>query len=81
MTQWSIWGGFLKKTRGQKSRATVPLRNSWNKCHLESAMTALFGNSSSYVATFAQSASLSNMGLYFSIRIVKLKALLKRERF
>ncbi len=26
MTQWSIWGGFMKKTRGQKSRATVPLR-------------------------------------------------------
>jgi hypothetical protein len=25
MTQWSIWGGFMKKTRGQKSRATVPL--------------------------------------------------------
>ncbi len=26
MTQWSIWGGFMKKPRGQKSRATVPLR-------------------------------------------------------
>jgi hypothetical protein len=26
MTQWSIWGGFMKKTRGQKSRATVPLK-------------------------------------------------------
>ncbi len=25
MTQWSIWGGFMKKTGGQKSRATVPL--------------------------------------------------------
>ncbi len=25
MTQWSIWGGFMEKTRGQKSRATVPL--------------------------------------------------------
>ncbi len=28
MTQWSIWGGFMKKTRGQKSRATVPLMKS-----------------------------------------------------
>jgi hypothetical protein len=26
MFQWSIWGGFMQKTRGQKSRATVPLR-------------------------------------------------------
>ncbi len=30
MTQWSMWGGFMKKTRGQKSRATVPLRS--HKC-------------------------------------------------
>jgi hypothetical protein len=30
MTQWSIWGGFMKKTRGQKSRATVPLNG---KCY------------------------------------------------
>ncbi len=25
MTQWSIWGGFMKKNRGQKSRVTIPL--------------------------------------------------------
>ncbi len=40
MTQWSIWGGFMKKPRGQKSRATVPLnkgyyvRDRMAKCRL-----------------------------------------------
>jgi hypothetical protein len=27
MNQGPIWGRFMKKTRGQKSRATVPLRD------------------------------------------------------
>ncbi len=31
MTQWSIWRGFVEKTRGQKSHATVPLSGSGPK--------------------------------------------------
>jgi hypothetical protein len=30
MNQGPIWGRFMKKTRGQKSRATVPLRTIFN---------------------------------------------------
>jgi hypothetical protein len=31
MNQGPIGGRFMKKTRGQKSRATVPLRKGWNR--------------------------------------------------
>ncbi len=35
MNQGPIWGRFMKKTRGQKSRATVPLRQAHHRIFLD----------------------------------------------
>ncbi len=40
MNQGPIWGRFMKKTRGQKSRATVPLRE--NNVYLKETEAGAF---------------------------------------